>query len=128
MSSLQICSFGIPAASALAIDLLQQTKFPTANRGFAQRAEIIQDLCLFVGSLEWVGPQFGNYLLCQRVRKMIKGILDRVLAPPSHAVVPLLETKDPESDFGGIGLDELPMFGAELEDWFETMDWDAIAW
>jgi len=58
---------------------------------------------------------------------MIKGILDRVLAPPTQPVAPMLDNVE-TYDTGGIGLNELPTFGAELEDWFETFDWDAIAW
>lgn len=122
----QICAFGVPAASALAIDLWKQTVSSSGQQFSPDRPTTIQDLSVFISCLEWVEPEFGNYSLCQSVHKMIKGILDRVLLPVApSAPAPTQEPVD-VFDLGGISINELPTFGFQFEDWYENMDWDAM--
>lgn len=51
------------------------------------RSGIIQDLTLFIGFLEWIRQTDGNYLLCSKLRKVIRRILDNVLDPPAPSQV-----------------------------------------
>ena len=98
----------------------------TSQAPVPNRSEVIQNLSVFLSGLDWVQPTAGNYTLCKRAHKMIKNILDRVLVPtPQFSTA--LPTAEP-SGLVGFSLDGLPTFGNEYEEWFENMDWDAIAW
>lgn len=46
------------------------------------RSSVIQDLTMFLGFLDWIRPTDGNYLLCSKLRKVIRRIVDHVLDPP----------------------------------------------
>jgi len=61
---------------------LKQSKFPEDGLLVLSRSEVIQNLSMFIGCLEWVRPSEGNYTLCVRMRKVIKRILDQVLEMP----------------------------------------------
>lgn len=56
------------------------------------RAEVVQNLSLLIGFLEWVRPGAGNYKLCGRMRQVIKRILTRILNPPAQSVPSSQET------------------------------------
>lgn len=176
------------------------------------RAAAIQHLSVFVACLDWVSPTDGNYILCGRVRTLIKRILDHVLALPlaypvpsaagtggfvplapghvdadadshagegaqaaglvgrrqshghAHTDAPTDTDTDPTTDVGaqhpaqtqpyimpgwdarpeapltagvpavtGMGMDmamalPMPLFSADMEGWFEGIDWDGVAW
>lgn len=59
----------------------------------------------------------GNYVLCQKVRKLLKLILDLVLTPPS---IPDFAMDQAFSDFdlNDVSVADVPTFGADFEDWF----------
>ena len=87
----------------------------------SSRSKTIQNLSLFVAALEWVDLNGGNFALCQRVAKLLKHILDRVLTSPLPGYAP--------NEFDGFNLNnisvaDIPTFGAELEDWF-SVDWNS---
>ena len=63
--AMQIVYHGIPAAAILSVELLKQSKFPQDWRVSLPRSEIIQNLSIFIGALEWVRPSEGNYTLCK---------------------------------------------------------------
>lgn len=63
--AVQIVYHGIPAAAILSVELLKQSKFPQDWRLSLPRSEIIQNLSIFIGALEWVRPSEGNYTLCK---------------------------------------------------------------
>lgn len=91
------------------------------NTYSVQRADMIQDLSLFVACLDWVRPEDGNYVLCGRVRTLIRHILDRVLSPTLPQV--------PEQDFSFAGynlndfsIDTLPQYGIEFNGWLDGID------
>ena len=52
---------GIPSAAILSVELLKQSKFPQDSRLAIPRSEIIQNLSMFIGSLEWVRPSEGKW-------------------------------------------------------------------
>ena len=61
----QIVYYGIPSAATLSVELLKQSKGPHELRVSLPRSEIIQNLSIFIGALEWVRPTEGNYTLCK---------------------------------------------------------------
>jgi len=69
----------------------------------------------------------GNFVLCGRVRKMIKYILDRVLAPdfiPAEAPSQVVSG----FDLADISLADIPLFGTDLGNWFDAADWTSAPW
>ncbi|GJP97403.1 transcriptional regulator family: Fungal Specific TF [Aspergillus niger] len=80
-------SFGVPAAGVLAIELLcqaeSQSQLPAS---VFRRSEVIQKLTVFASHLQYVvRPHDGMYEVCQRARRVISSILDRILSvnPPA---------------------------------------------
>ena len=61
----QIVYHGIPAAAILSVELLKQSKSSQDWRVSLPRSEIIQNLSIFIGALEWVRPSEGNCTLCK---------------------------------------------------------------
>jgi hypothetical protein len=114
-----LSAFGIPAASALALDLLRQTR---QNAMSFDRSEIIQQLSVFLVALEWVRPEDGNYALCGRLGSMIKAILDRALSPATAATLspsmPMFDANLQDISLDGLGND----LGYFLDS-FENFDW-----
>ena len=127
-----ISYFGIPSAAFLSIELLRQSKFPSEFRLHLPRSEIIQNLSVFIGCLEWVRPSEGNYTLCMRMRKVIKRILDQVLElPPPSGLAHVEEVATPADPAAPeLAVPELPissMFEAGDEpdflEWLNSVDW-----
>ncbi len=117
---------GIPSAAIFSVELLKQSKFPQEWPLILPRSELIQNLSMFIGCLEWVRPSEGNYTLCVRMRKVIKPILDQVLElPPPNPC----QVKSPGPD-PAPAPDELAissMFAPEDEpdflEWLNSVDW-----
>jgi hypothetical protein len=86
------------------------------------RSDAIQKLTLFVAFLEWVRPTDGNFELAQRLRKVVRRVLDHVLEPSQHEQASSLET--------GVPFD--PMFASFDDmndlDWLNTIDWTQGSW
>ena len=116
---------GIPSAGVLSVELLRQCKYPGTVYYPLPRSEIIQNLSVFIGCLDWVRPSEGNYTLCARMRKVIKRILDEVLELPPPSNVEPLSGVAPEGIY-----DEQPVSSmfelendAEFLDWLNSGDW-----
>jgi hypothetical protein len=92
------------------------------NSAQFSRSDAIQKLTLFVAFLEWVRPTDGNFELAQRLRKVVRRVLDHVLEPSQHEHVGSLEA--------GVPLD--PMFASFDDmndlDWLNTIDWTQGSW
>lgn len=82
--------WGVPSSGVLCVELLKQLKNPGAPHPRFKRSEIVQNLSLLIGFLDWVQPAAGNYQLCTRMKLIIKRILDQILdpSPPSASVQP----------------------------------------
>ncbi|TVY46496.1 hypothetical protein LOCC1_G001894 [Lachnellula occidentalis] len=80
--------WGVPSSGVLCVELLKQLKNPGAPHPRFKRSEIVQNLSLLIGFLDWVRPTAGNYQLCTRMKLIIKRILDQILdpTPPSASV------------------------------------------
>jgi len=117
---------GILSAAILSIELLKQSKFPQEWPLILRRSEVIQNLSMFIGCLEWVRPSESNHTLCVCMRKVIERILDQVLELPLPNPCQVKSTRpDP-----GPAPDELAissMFAPEDEqdflDWLNSVDW-----
>jgi hypothetical protein len=85
------------------------------------RSDGIQKLTLFIAFLEWVRPTDGNYTLAQRLKKVIRRVLDHVLEP-----VP--EVRGEEGSH--VPFDPmLPPFDEMNDlDWLNTIDWTQGSW
>lgn len=117
---------GIPSAAILSVELLKQSRFPQDWNLVLPRSEVIQNLSMFIGCLEWVRPSEGNYALCVRMRKVIKRILDQVLElpPPTPAQT---NSSGPEPMPASDGLAISSIFAPEDEpeflEWLNSVDW-----
>lgn len=72
-----------------------------------------------MAALEWVTVDDGNYVLCQKVRQLLKLILDLVLAPPSIPDYTMDQTFS-GFDLNDVSVADVPMFGADFEEWFSV--------
>ncbi|PWY93760.1 hypothetical protein BO94DRAFT_583126 [Aspergillus sclerotioniger CBS 115572] len=95
-----LCYYALPCAGVLATELLHQhsshsqpqppepSPGPEVGSGGEEnefpRAEIIQKLSIFVFFLEtYVPPGQANYVMSMQARRVVRGVLNRVLVPPS---------------------------------------------
>jgi len=134
--------WGIPSSGVLCVELLKQTKQPQGTQHTLRipRSEIVQNLSLLIGFLEWIKPSAGNYQLCGRMRKIIKKILDQILnpSPPSSAPQPSQESSNCEGNANGLengmGGPYDPMLDVGFDDgldnleWLNTVDWSRGPW
>jgi hypothetical protein len=86
------------------------------------RSDGIQKLTLFIAFLEWVRPTDGNYTLAQRLKKVIRRVLDHVLEPAPKDV-----GGEEGSQFSFDPM--LPPFDEMNDlDWLNTIDWTQGSW
>ncbi|CAG8975664.1 hypothetical protein HYALB_00012322 [Hymenoscyphus albidus] len=78
-----IMSYGMPSTGILCAGLLKQTQYPSQVPPSMKlpTSEVVQNLSLMMGFLEWVRPHAGSYKLCQRMAKVIRRVLDRGFEP-----------------------------------------------
>ena len=77
-----IMAYGVPSSGVICVELLRQMRSPRSTHLRLPRSEVIQNLSLLVGFLDWVRPTAANHELCGRMSTIIRRILDRVLEPP----------------------------------------------
>ena len=95
---------------------------PQNYLGFS-RSDAIQKLTLFIGFLEWIRPTDGNHRLANRLKIVIRRVLDRVLEPPSTDTQRSSEMDAPFEQT------MLPSFDASPDmDWLNTIDWTQGSW
>lgn len=115
-----IMCYGIPSSGVLCVELLKQIKHPRSDHPRIPRSEVIQNLSLLIGFLDWVRPTAANRELCGRMSVVIKRILDQVLDPPPPPLTSESEVEAgpvlvPDFDFGQVGAAEF--------DWLGAVDW-----
>ena len=82
---IQVSLYGLPSAGAVAHELLRQTQQPQSYKPQIPRSQTIQNLSVFISSLQWaVRPGDGNYELCTQARAILSRILDLLLSPPTE--------------------------------------------
>jgi hypothetical protein len=148
--------WGIPSSGVLCVELLKDIKGDKQRlRLRLPRSEIVQNLSLLIGFLDWIKPAAGNYQLCMRMRVIIKRILDQILnpSPTSSAQEPARESVSEngahvEEGVGPhantqVGVNGLPHqydptlfesggygYSGELDnfDWLNNVDWSRGPW
>lgn len=74
---------GLRSAVILAVELLKQEQLPVyPNEPLLPRSRTIQDLCIFTDKLSDLNPMFGDKELCEKGRKLISRVLDKILSLP----------------------------------------------
>jgi hypothetical protein len=75
---------GLRSAVILAVELLKQDQLPVyPNEPLLPRSRTIQDLCIFTAKLSDLDPMFGDRELCEKGRRLISRVLDKILSPPN---------------------------------------------
>ncbi|KAF4635056.1 hypothetical protein G7Y89_g3055 [Cudoniella acicularis] len=141
--------WGVPSSGVLCVELLKQLKHPEIAGPRLPRSEVVQNLSLLIGFLEWVRPAAGNYQLCMRMRLIIKRILDQILdpsPPTSQSVESVASQETAEFNMAGyeahgmVGLFETAVpppaafdtanYGSGLVnlDWLNSVDWSRGPW
>jgi hypothetical protein len=135
-----LVSHGIRSAAIVAVQLLKQEMFSASHYSPPHqrlpRSETIQDLSVFASSLNAIGPDDGNYSVCDQGQRVIKHMLDKILEGPARPppqphtvghqdIEPLL---DPISQFGGSSFDldasVSLVHDADFVQWLENVEWD----
>lgn len=136
--------WGVPSSGVLCVELLKQMKAPPGRVHVpcVPRAEVVQNLSLLIGFLEWVRPAAGNYKLCGRMRLVIKRILTRILNPATQlesvpssqesaqttttGTGPMPQMFEPASTMTPF---DSSMFAGAFDDSLENLDWlNEIDW
>ncbi|KAG0649512.1 hypothetical protein D0Z07_4338 [Hyphodiscus hymeniophilus] len=134
--------WGVPSSGVLCVELLKQMKQPAGTPYFPvlPRSEIVQNLSLLIGFLDWIRPAAGNYQLCGRMRQIIKRILDQILNPsPPVPQETLPETPQEHFDTEGtthvVEAFDASVFepghydeGLANLDWLNSVDWSRGPW
>jgi hypothetical protein len=133
--------WGVPSSGVLCVELLKQMKQPAGTPHFPilPRSEIVQNLSLLIGFLEWIRPAAGNYQLCGRMRQIIKRILDQILNPSPPASQESIR-EQPQQAFDTMNATTAEAFDASFFepgnyderlanlDWLNSVDWSRGPW
>jgi hypothetical protein len=111
--------YGMPSTGILCTELLKQTKQPNDVDVRMPVSEVVQNLSLMIGFLDWTRPIAGNCKFCRRMSQVIKRVLDQVFTPGEKgstldSEVPL--TQDTLTDF--LSFNDLDDF-----EWLSNIDW-----
>ncbi|KAM3077180.1 hypothetical protein ACMFMG_003356 [Clarireedia jacksonii] len=136
--------WGVPSSGVLCVEVLKQMKSPSASEGLRiPKSEIVQNLSLLIGFLEWIRPGAGNYALCGRMSKLVKRILDQILngSPGNSQGEGEGRTMGfEESGLVGAGVEENGLVGVDISglegdvggfgnlDWLNELDWSRGPW
>jgi hypothetical protein len=126
--------WGVPSCGVLCVELIKQMKQPPGSPHVLNlpRSEIVQNLSLLIGFLEWVRPAAGNYQLCRRMRLIIKRILDQILNPSPSSSAPTASQEsiqssgqnfDTASANGIVSFDPAGFDSGNFEDGLDNLDW-----
>lgn len=140
--------WGIPSSGVLCVELVKEIKDTEEKRLRLPRSEIVQNLSLLIGFLDWIKPAAGNYQLCMRMRVIIKRILDQILNPSPTSSAP--EQAKENGSENGVQVEDGPAgsgngippydpalfegggygYTGELDnfDWLNNVDWSRGPW
>lgn len=126
-SHLMLSSPGLPAACAVAVELLRQEQYPHQPVSYPlNRSQTIQDLSVFANALAWVPADEPSSSICAQGRKFIKRILDKILSPELRNDVNMTG-----NHLSSVNVDfSVPFSGndSEFMPWLESIDWDSQSW
>ena len=109
----------MPSVGILCTEVLKQVKHPDEAGVNLPVSEIVQNLSLMIGFLDWIRPSAGNYKLCHPLARIIRRVLDQ-LVEPAAVEVPRekgsLQQLEATDDFWRLdNMDDL--------DWLNSIDW-----
>ncbi|KAF4635317.1 hypothetical protein G7Y89_g2788 [Cudoniella acicularis] len=116
-----IMCYGMPSTGILCTELLKQIQHPDQVDPTSKLScsEVVQNLSLMIGFLEWVRPSAGNYKLCRRMAKAIKKVLDQVFEPP-----PQVQSEQENADPNLMHLEDAWQTDPLGDwDWLNSIDW-----
>jgi hypothetical protein len=123
----QVIFYGIPCAGTLVAELFAAATIGRPVKGGRTRVDLIQDLSVFIGYLEWLAP-IGHHaqLICGRASKRLSQTLSDALN------IHFNNTKTPEDrtdQAQWMNVADFPdafMSGSEIN-WIDEMDWSDFA-
>lgn len=117
--------YGMPSTGILCAELIKQIRHPSTIEYKFPCSEVVQNLSLMIGFLEWIKPEAGNYKLCQHMSKVIKRVLEFAFDPPA-----VEEVKEQEEGMGvsvqgfdAIDANFWSVDGMDDFDWLNSIDW-----
>lgn len=117
LTTYDLCYVGLPAAGALATELLrrsQPTLEPVLSSAPFPRSEIIQKLSILISHTDtFIQQHEGDYEIALQGQLLIRQVLDRVLSPTT-------EQAFPDSSVNGMTIGDDVDFMALLE----SFDWE----
>lgn len=118
----------------LCVELLKSVKAPnSADRVSFSRSEVIRNLNLIVGYLDWIRPSDGNHDLCKKMMRVVKRVVDTVLEAPQTSNQPGVSTNPESSNYQSHSNPafeiDLMSFGT-MDDlnWLNSIDWTQGDW
>jgi hypothetical protein len=108
----------MPSTGILCAELIKQIRYPNTVDIKLPVSEVVQNLSMMIGFLEWIKPEAGNYKLCQHMSKVIKRVLDHAFDPP-----PVEEAPSTEQQLQGYDANFWGMDGTDDFDWLNSIDW-----
>lgn len=112
--------YGIPSAGVICVELIKELENSETQPPYhLPRSEVIQNLSLLVGFIDWVLPTAANSELCARMQQIIKRTLDKILDPPKMA-----NTRQ-SSGAHTVAISDLNLGSVAMDDltWLDTIDW-----
>ncbi|RHZ44314.1 putative chromatin structure remodeling complex protein RSC3 [Aspergillus thermomutatus] len=92
LTILDLCYIGLPAAGALATELLRHSQpklEPVISSAPFPRSEIIQKLSVFISHADtFIQQHQGDYEIALQGQRLIRQVLDRVLSPTTEQTFP----------------------------------------
>lgn len=110
-------SYGMPSIGILCTEFLKQVKNPNEAEVRLPCSEIVQNLSMMIGFLNWVRPTAGNYKLCCRMSQAIRRVLDHILEPAPEHIISGTEIRLDTTD------NIPPMNEPDDMDWLNSIDW-----
>lgn len=110
--------YGMPSIGVLCVELLRQAREPEEQEPKLPRSEIVQNLSLMIGFLNWVKPTAGNYKLCRRMSQVIKRVLDQFFDTNVEKTQDKQDLLTPD-----FSTDDWPIEGLDDLEWLNSIDW-----
>ncbi|KAB8298710.1 hypothetical protein EYC80_000885 [Monilinia laxa] len=115
-----IMCYGIPSAGVICTELIKEMENLTVQPVYyLPRSEVIQNLSLLVGFLDWARPTAANHELCGRMQQIMKRTLDKILDPPKININPQTSSAIDVAT-SSLGVEHMTM---DDLDWLDTIDW-----
>ncbi|KAF5867078.1 hypothetical protein ETB97_003998 [Aspergillus alliaceus] len=119
-----VMSYAVPSSGILCLELLRQTNHSEIDSSRLPRSEVIQNLSLLVGFLDWLRPTTSSRDLNLFITRILRRVLDRILDTPPR-IGDLLPEPHPFLDpFLQNGAYEGPDYHNEFLNTFDWVGWD----